>query len=94
MIKVTYDIKVYRNILKDIIRDNDVVVELGCHIGNSTRLISQLAPNGSIIAVDKGPQSEKSLNQLNNEVKPAVDFINADARLHETLEEVAKKVNV
>jgi hypothetical protein len=93
MINVVYDIKVYRQILKDIIREDDVVVELGCHVGNSTRIISQLAPEGKIIALDKGTESKEKLEQLNREVKTPIEFIQSDVRLHETLEEVAKKVS-
>ena len=36
MIKIVYDIKVYREGLRDIVKEDDVVVELGCHVGNST----------------------------------------------------------
>ncbi|MFA0834489.1 MAG: SAM-dependent methyltransferase [Methanobacterium formicicum] len=93
MINVAYDIKVYRQILKDIIKEDDVVVELGCHVGNSTRIISQLAPEGKIIALDKGTESKEKLEQLNKEVKTPIEFIQSDVRLHETLDEVAKKVN-
>ena len=93
MIKVTYDIKVYRQVLKDIVKEDDVVVELGCHVGNSTRIISQLAPKGKIIALDKGSESKEKLDQLDKEVETPIEFINADVRLHETLEEVAKKVS-
>ena len=32
MIKIVYDIKVYREVLRDIIQADDVVVELGCHV--------------------------------------------------------------
>ena len=93
MINVVYDIKVYRQILKDIIQEDDVVVELGCHVGNSTRIISQLAPEGKIIALDKGTESKEKLEQLNKEVETPIEFIQSDVRLHETLEEVTKKVN-
>lgn len=93
MINVTYDIKVYRQVLKEIIQEDDVVVELGCHVGNSTRIISQLAPEGKIIALDKGTESKEKLEQLNREVKTPIKFIQSDVRLHETLEEVAKKVS-
>ena len=93
MINVVYDIKVYRQILKDIIQEDDVVVELGCHIGNSTRIISELAPKGKIIALDKGTESKEKLEELNREVKPPIEFIQSDVRLHETLEEVAQKVD-
>lgn len=93
MINITYDIKVYRQTLKEIIQEDDVVVELGCHIGNSTRIISELAPKGKIIALDKGTESKEKLEELNREVKPPIEFIQSDVRLHETLEEVAQKVD-
>lgn len=93
MINIAYDIKVYRQILKEIIREDDVVVELGCHVGNSTCIISELAPKGKIIALDKGSESKEKLEQLNGEVETPIEFIQSDVRLHETLEEVAKKVS-
>jgi hypothetical protein len=93
MINIAYDIKVYREILKEIIKEDDVVVELGCHVGNSTRIISELAPKGKIIALDKGTESKEKLEQLNEEVETPIKFIQSDVRLHDTLEEVAKKVD-
>ncbi len=57
MIKVVYDIKVYRQVLRDIIKKDDVVVELGCHVGNSTRIIGDLSHRGRIIALDNSPES-------------------------------------
>ncbi len=93
MIKIAYDIKVYRQVLRDIIKEDDVVVELGCHVGNSTRIISQLAPKGRIIALDKSPESPEKFKKIIEEEKTTIEFLNSDVRLHETLEEVAKKVN-
>lgn len=92
MINLVYDIKVYRQVLKDIIKEDDVVVELGCHVGNSTRIISQLAPQGNIIALDKSPQSEEKLQELIKKEKTSIEFKRCDVRLHETLEDVAEKV--
>ena len=91
MIKIVYDIKVYREVLKDIINVDDVVVELGCHVGNSTRIISQLASNGKIIALDKSPESPNSMNALIKE-QSNIEFMKRDVRLHETLEEVLSKI--
>ena len=93
MIKIVYDIKVYREVLKNIIKEDDVVVELGCHVGNSTRIISQMTPHGRIIALDKSSQSEEKMQELIKEEKSSIEFIKSDVRLHETLEEVAGKVN-
>ncbi|BDZ68555.1 SAM-dependent methyltransferase [Methanobacterium ferruginis] len=93
MINVAYDIEVYRQVLRDIIKKDDVVVELGCHVGNSTRIIAQLALEGKIIALDKGSQSKEKLDELIKEISTPIEFIESDVRLHETLEEVARKVN-
>ena len=39
MINISYDIKEYRKQLFDIANDGNVIVELGCHVGNTTKLI-------------------------------------------------------
>jgi len=93
MISVVYDIKVYRQVLKDIIKEDDVVVELGCHVGNSTRIIAQMAPKGRIIALDKSPESPEKFEKIIAEEETPIEFLNCDVRLHETLEEVARKVD-
>ncbi len=61
MIKIVYDIKVYREVLKDIIKKDDVVVELGCHVGKSTEIIANLAPQGKVISLDTRPDSNEPL---------------------------------
>jgi hypothetical protein len=91
MIKVVYDIKVYRNGLKEIIKTDDVVVELGCHVGNSTRIIAQLNPHGRILSLDKSLESVDKMENLMGEYSQ-LEFIKADVRLHETLESVAGKL--
>jgi hypothetical protein len=91
MIKVVYDIKVYRQVLRDIIKKDDVVVELGCHVGNSTRIIGDLAPEGTIISLDNSPESSDAMKSVTDRYS-GVEFIKADVRLHETLLEVARKI--
>lgn len=91
MIKIVYDMKVYRKNLEQIIQKNDVVVELGCHIGNSTRKIAEMASEGKIISVDNSPEARSSMEKVMEDY-PQVEFINGDARLHEILEEVFKKI--
>lgn len=92
MIKIVYNVKIYREVLKDILKTNDSVVELGCHVGNTTRIISKSAFNGKIIALDKSPESPKSMGNLIRE-QSNIEFIQADVRLHETLEKVSTKIN-
>ena len=91
MIKVIYHIKVYRQILSGIIKKDDVVVELGCHVGNSTKIIGDLSPEGTIISLDNSPESVSAMKTVTDEYSN-VNFIKADVRLHETLEEVALKI--
>ena len=91
MIKIVYDIKVYRQVLRDIIKKDDVVVELGCHVGNSTRIIGDLSPDGAVISLDNSPESVDAMKSVSN-TYPSTEFIKADVRLYETLEEVALKI--
>ncbi len=91
MIKIVYDIKIYREVLKDIIKTDDVVVELGCHVGKSTEIIANLSPQGKIISLDKSPESLGAMEAL-MEKHSQLEFMEGDVRLHETLEDVAKKI--
>ncbi len=90
MIKVVYDIKIYREALKNIIKPDDTVVELGCHVGNSTKIISKLALDGKIISIDNSPESTEPMNEVMDTYKN-VKFLKADVRMHETLEYVIKQ---
>lgn len=91
MIKIVYDINIYREALNEIIKDDDVVVELGCHIGNSTRIISQLTPKGKVVALDKSPESPESMKTIIKD-HGNIKFLNKDVRLHTTLEDVLKEI--
>jgi 23S rRNA U2552 (ribose-2'-O)-methylase RlmE/FtsJ len=92
MIKIAYNIKIYREVLRDIIKKNDIVVELGCHTGNSTQIISTLNKPGKVIALDKSEEAAHHMNHIMG-LNSNIDFIKADVRLHETLEEVTRKIN-
>lgn len=83
MIKLSYNVKNYRKDLQDLIEDGDVVIELGCHTGGTTRLI---ADKCNIIAVDNSPEAVDEMAKLN------VEFISGDVRLHDVIAEVFKKV--
>lgn len=91
MIKLVYDIKIYQKNLKEIIKDDDTVVELGCHVGNSTKIISKLANNGKIISLDNSPEAIPAMQKIMGDYKN-VEFISADVRLHTTLEKVYRKI--
>ncbi len=91
MIKLVYDIKDYRDLLRDTLKKKDSVVELGCHVGNSTKIIAGLVSKGQVIALDNSPESVNKMAIIMEE-HPHVEFIRADVRLHKTLELVFKKI--
>lgn len=83
MIKLSYDIKNYRKDLLEIACDGDTVIELGCHLGGTTKLLE----NCNVFAVDNSPEAVDVMNSLDN-----VTFISGDVRLHDIIAEVFKKV--
>ena len=82
MIKLSYDIKNYRKDILDLIKPGDSVIELGCHVGGTTKI---LPSSSSIVAVDNSPEASGKMDKIDN-----VKFINGDVRLHETLALVFK----
>ena len=50
MIKLCYDVNDYRRQIGQVINDEDTVIELGCHTGNTSRVI--LENNVKLIAID------------------------------------------
>ncbi len=84
MIKLCYDVNDYRRQIGDVIKDGDTVIELGCHTGNTSRVI--LENNVKLIAIDNSPEASKEMDRFD------LTFINADVRLHDTLSEVFKLI--
>ena len=82
MIKLSYDVEDYRKQISNLLSDGDCVIELGCHTGNTSRII--LEHDVKLIAIDNSPEAGKEMSKLD------LTFINADVRLHETLSEVFK----
>ena len=91
MIRVVYNIKTYREALKEIIKSQDIVVELGSHVGNTTKILAELANKGKIFALDNSPESSKSMAKIEKQYNN-VEFLKADVRLHETLENIMEKI--
>lgn len=79
MIKLSYDIKNYRNDLLELVNSGDTVIELGCHTGGTTKTIPE---DCNVIAIDNSPESVKIMEGFDN-----VTFISGDVRLHEVLRE-------
>lgn len=84
MIKLSYDIEKYRLDLCNLVSDGDTVIELGCHVGGTTKILS---PNCNVIAVDNSPEAVEVMNSLDG-----IEFISGDVRRHEVLAKAFKKV--
>ena len=85
MIKLSYNIHDYRKQIMNTIKENDTIIELGCHIGNTSKII--LEKNVKLIALDNSPEAQKEINKIKSR---NLHFINKDVRLHETILEVYK----
>ena len=81
MIKLSYDVEKYHRDLLDLIKDDDVVIELGCHVGGATSLI---ASKCNVIAVDNSPEAVEAMDKID------CTFIPGDVRLHDVIAEVFK----
>ena len=84
MIKLSYDVKKYRRDLLELVETDDTVIELGCHVGGTTKLI---APECRVIAVDNSPEAIDEMKNIEN-----VEFIPGDVRRHEIIAEAYKIV--
>ena len=80
MIKVNYDIKKYRESLLSVVSENSTIIELGCHVGGTTKLFPETS---NIIAVDNSPEATAKMNKLKH-----VKFINGDVRLQNIIASV------
>lgn len=84
MIHLSYDRRQYQEDMIKNIKTFDNVVEIGCHIGTSTKIISRLNQDGIVYAFDNSPESSKAMNNLGIEYSN-VKFHNADVRNEEVL---------
>jgi hypothetical protein len=76
------------------VKDGDVVIELGPHTGVSTSMYAGRAK--LVVAVDIGKESGKPFKKISAEY-PQVHYINADARSFDTIKKamkLAKKCDV
>ena len=83
MIKLSYDVKNYRKDLLDLVKSGDTIIELGCHIGGTTKLFPK---DCNVIAIDNSPEAVEEMEKLE------VTFISGDVRLHEIIAEAFKIV--
>ena len=57
MIKLSYDISHYRKQILDLTKNGDVIIELGCHVGNTTKILLDNLNDSKIIAIDNSPEA-------------------------------------
>lgn len=91
MIYLSYNIKEYRNQLLDMIKNGDTIIELGCHVGNSTKLILDNFDKCKLIALDNSPEAIEPMKTLKSNYNN-LTFIPGDVRLHEKIKEVFKLI--
>jgi cephalosporin hydroxylase len=89
MIKLNYNIKLYRESLKKIIKPTDTVIELGCHVGGSSKIIAEILKEGELISLDNSPEAISKMEELENDYSN-ISFISGDVRRHEIIKEVCK----
>lgn len=84
MIRISYKRSDYQQDMIDNIKLLDNVVELGCHIGTSTQIISRLCQDGTVYAYDNSPESSHAMQTLQIEHKNIL-FKKADVREKEVI---------
>ncbi len=89
MIKISYKRSDYQQDMINNIKLLDNVVELGCHVGISTQIISRLCQDGSVYAYDNSPESTKAMRKLQIENKNII-FKNADVRNSDIIKKQAQ----
>lgn len=89
MIKISYNINKYREQLFDTIKDNDTIIELGCHVGKTTERILERYENCRIIAMDNSPEAISAMGKL-EEKYDNLTFIPGDVRLHDKIKEAVE----
>ena len=91
MIHISYDRRKYQEDMINNIRTFDNVVEIGCHTGTSTKIISRLNQDGIVYAFDNSPESIEAMSNLGIEYAN-IHFFNADVRNEEILYDFARKM--
>lgn len=90
MIHISYDRKQYQEDMINTIETFDNVVEIGCHIGTSTKIISKLNQDGTVYAFDNSPESCEAMKNLGIEYSNVV-FNKADVRDEKVIYDLMKE---
>jgi hypothetical protein len=81
LISLVYKSGKYREVLLGAIKPDDTVIEVGPHVGNTTKALA--GKTKRLIAVDKAEQSKKAMEKLDN-----VEFVQGDVRFFDTIRKV------
>ncbi len=87
MIKLSYDIEIYRKQLLSMIKEKDTIIELGCHVGKTTEIILNELNNCKLISLDNSPEAIDIMGEMAVKNKN-LKFIFGDVRLHDKIQEV------
>ncbi len=87
MISLVYDVKKYRELLEKTVRKNQVVIEIGPHVGKSTE--RYFKKTKLTVVVDKAEQTKNSFEKLLRE-NENLKFVQGDVRGFETIKKVLK----
>ncbi|MFH1056123.1 MAG: SAM-dependent methyltransferase [Candidatus Altiarchaeota archaeon] len=87
MISLTYEVGRYRRLLSETVREGDVVVEIGPHVGRSTDMYVGKA--SKVVLVDKGRDCAGALEKYSLKHNNVI-FVLGDARGFDTLSLVLK----
>lgn len=90
MIHISYNRDVYQEDMIKHVKLLDNVVELGCHIGTSTKILSRLCQDGTVYAFDNSPESVEAMHNLGIEYRN-IEFKQLDVRDKKSLYEFSKK---
>ncbi|MFC2154616.1 rRNA adenine N-6-methyltransferase family protein [Candidatus Altiarchaeota archaeon] len=89
MISIVYDVRKYRKALENTVKEGDVVLELGPHLGQSTTPLLKKAK--LVVSVDKGVQSKKKFQPILKR-HDNLAFVQGDVRDFETVKKVLKHI--
>ncbi len=90
MILVAYNTQRYRDILNGLVKEGDVVIEIGPHLGEGTKLYA--SKTKLTITVDKGIQAETAFIKLQKKFGN-LKFVRGDVRDFDTVKKVLNLTN-
>jgi len=90
MITLVYNVRLYRKLLREIVGEGEIVLEIGPHMGKST--LTYVEKAGKVVLVEKSSQPMYNLEVL-REKYPNIHIIKGDARSFDTIKAVLRVIN-